>query len=119
MDFDFTPEDEAFRAEVRKFLKQHLPKKQSFEALAEWQKDWPADPKPLIALRLKAFLAACSDVDFAATLIHDPTIDKKRFAETRYEMKPAEWKLCYRAGKAPVDAARGFAQAWLKELPAR
>ena len=38
MDFDFTPEDEAFRAEVRKFLKQHLPKKQSFEALAEWQK---------------------------------------------------------------------------------
>jgi len=38
MDFDFTPEDEAFRAEVRKFLKQHLPKKQSFETLAEWQK---------------------------------------------------------------------------------
>src|SRR5258705_11693274 len=38
MDFDFTPEDETFRAEVRKFLKQHLPKKQSFEALAEWQK---------------------------------------------------------------------------------
>jgi alkylation response protein AidB-like acyl-CoA dehydrogenase len=38
MDFDFTPEDEAFRAEVRKFLKQQLPKKQSFEALAEWQK---------------------------------------------------------------------------------
>jgi len=38
MDFDFTPEDEAFRAEVRKFLKQHLPKKQSFDLLAEWQK---------------------------------------------------------------------------------
>jgi alkylation response protein AidB-like acyl-CoA dehydrogenase len=38
MDFDFTPEDEAFRAEVRKFLKQHLPKKQGFETLAEWQK---------------------------------------------------------------------------------
>jgi hypothetical protein len=38
MDFDYTPDDEAFRAEVRKFLKQHLPKKQSFEAIAEWQK---------------------------------------------------------------------------------
>ena len=38
MDFDFTPEDEAFRAEVRKFLKQHLPKKQTLEAVAEWQK---------------------------------------------------------------------------------
>ena len=89
------------------------------EALAEWQKDWPADPKPLIATRLKAFLAACADVDFGAKLIHDLAIDKKRFAETRYEMKPAEWKYCYRAGKAPVDAARAFAQAWLKELPAR
>ncbi len=38
MDFDFTPEDEAFRAEVRKFLKQHLPKKHTPQALAEWQK---------------------------------------------------------------------------------
>lgn len=86
--------------------------------MARWQKDWPADPKPLIARRLRAFLAACSDVDFAAKLIHDPALDKQRFAETRFEMKPAEWKYCYRAGKAPVDAARGFATAWLKELPA-
>ena len=46
-------------------------------------------------------------------------MDKERFAETRYEMKPSEWKLCYRAGKAPVEAARAFAQGWLKELPAR
>jgi len=38
MDFDFTPEDEAFRAEVRDFLKRHLPKTQTPEALAEWQK---------------------------------------------------------------------------------
>ena len=38
MDFDFTPEDEAFRAEVRKFLKQHQPKKLTPEALGEWQK---------------------------------------------------------------------------------
>jgi hypothetical protein len=53
MDFDFTPEDEAFRTEVRNFLKQHLPKKQSFDLLAEWQKQvrakrwvgfaWPKD----------------------------------------------------------------------------
>ncbi len=38
MDFDFTPEDEAFRSEVRAFLKKYLPKKQTPEALAEWQK---------------------------------------------------------------------------------
>jgi len=88
------------------------------ESMATWQKDWPADPKPLIAKRLRSFLSACGDVDFAAKLIHDPQLDKDRFAETRYEMKPGEWKVCYRAGKAPVEAARAFAQNWLKELPA-
>lgn len=94
-------------------------KRADAEALAQWQKDWPADPKPLIAKRLREFLAACGDVDFAAKLIDDPSIGKKRFAETRYEMKPAAWKYCYRAGKAPVEAARAFAQAWLAELPAK
>ena len=36
MDFDFTPEDEAFRAEVRDFIKKHLPKKSTPEELARW-----------------------------------------------------------------------------------
>jgi alkylation response protein AidB-like acyl-CoA dehydrogenase len=36
MDFDFTPEDEAFRAEVRDFIKQYLPKKNTVEELARW-----------------------------------------------------------------------------------
>jgi hypothetical protein len=93
-------------------------KQRDAQSLARWQKEWPVDPKPLIAKRLRDFLAACADVDFAAKTIHDPAIDKLRFAETRYEMKPAEWKYCYRAGKAPVEAARAFATAWLKELPA-
>jgi len=53
MDFDFTPEDEAFRAEVREFLKKYLPKKNTPQELAEWQKQararrfvgfaWPKD----------------------------------------------------------------------------
>ena len=89
------------------------------DAMASWEKDWPADPKPLIAKRLRDFVAACADVDYAAKTIHDPAINKQRFAETRYEMKSAEWKYCYRAGKAPVETARAFANAWLKELPAR
>lgn len=93
-------------------------KQRDAQSLARWEKEWPVDPKPLIAKRLRDFLAACADVDFAAKTIHDPAIDKQRFAETRYEMKPAEWKYCYRAGKAPVEAARAFATAWLKEFPA-
>jgi hypothetical protein len=36
MDFDFTPEDEAFRAEVRDFIKKFQPKKNTPEELARW-----------------------------------------------------------------------------------
>jgi alkylation response protein AidB-like acyl-CoA dehydrogenase len=38
MDFDFTPEDEAFRAEVRDFIKKCLPKKGKPEELVAWQR---------------------------------------------------------------------------------
>jgi alkylation response protein AidB-like acyl-CoA dehydrogenase len=38
MDFDFTPEDEAFRAEVRDFIKKYLPKKGKPEEIVEWQR---------------------------------------------------------------------------------
>jgi alkylation response protein AidB-like acyl-CoA dehydrogenase len=53
MDFDFTPEDEAFRAEVRDFIKKFQPKKNTPEELARWHKEararrwvgfsWPQD----------------------------------------------------------------------------
>jgi len=36
MDFEFTPEDEAFRAEVRDFIKKNLPKKNTPVELARW-----------------------------------------------------------------------------------
>jgi len=39
-----------------------------------------------------------------------------RFTNAVYEKKPAEWKLCYRAGEPAVASAREFADAWLKEL---
>jgi alkylation response protein AidB-like acyl-CoA dehydrogenase len=38
MDFDFTPEEEAFRAEVRAFLDENLPEERSAEAVATWQR---------------------------------------------------------------------------------
>jgi alkylation response protein AidB-like acyl-CoA dehydrogenase len=38
LDFDFTPEDEAFRAEVRDFIKKYLPKKGKPEEIEEWQR---------------------------------------------------------------------------------
>jgi hypothetical protein len=39
MDFDFTPEEEAFRAEVRDFLQKYLPKKHTPEEMARWYKE--------------------------------------------------------------------------------
>ena len=35
---------------------------------------------------------------------------------TTLEAKPAEWKMCFRAGKPATDAARTFAQKWLSDL---
>jgi hypothetical protein len=88
---------------------------QEYEAsLITWQQNYPDDPRLLIARRLHAFLDACADVDFDAKLV--PSGDKMRFAEQRYEQKPAEWKLCFRAGKKAVTAARTFATSWLAEL---
>jgi hypothetical protein len=75
---------------------------------------YPADPGVLVARRLRAFLDGCADVDFDAGLVE---IDgRKRFELTRYEAKTAEWKLCYRAGRAAVEAARAGATAWLRDL---
>jgi hypothetical protein len=39
-----------------------------------------------------------------------------RFANEDYEGKPAEWKICFRAGKEATEAARAFARSWLTEL---
>jgi hypothetical protein len=79
----------------------------------QWQKAWetqfPEDPQVLIARRLREFLDACRDVDFEAKL--DP--ESGAFLEERYESKPNDWKLCYRAGREAVTAGRAIASGWL------
>ena len=89
-------------------------RKRHQEELGEWERDFPADPRVLIKRRIQEFLAASADVDYAARLL--PRGDKMVFASAALEQKPPEWKLCYRAGKEPVLAARAFAQEWLSQL---
>jgi hypothetical protein len=84
------------------------------EALQKWEAAYPGDPALMIARRLKAFLDISADVDYAAKL--EQRNGRMRFVEPAYEDKSSEWKLCYRAGKETVDAARTAAAAWLKEL---
>lgn len=81
------------------------------EAMEKWKEAYPEDPRSLITRRLQEFLEVSAEVDFNAKLVEDE--GKMRFVEEEYEQKPGEWKLCYRAGKEAVAAAREFASAWL------
>lgn len=87
----------------------------SYQAeLANYEKKYPADPKVLIASRLRQFLDATKDLPFDAKLV--PSYGTMRFADPQYESKPSEWKMCFRAGKQPVEAARAFATEWLNQI---
>jgi hypothetical protein len=88
------------------------------EVTRRWEAEYPEAPSRLIARRLQTFLDVSADVDFSAKL--EPRNGRMRFVDPAYERRSSEWKLCYRAGKAAVDAAREAATAWLLELdPAR
>jgi len=96
-------------------------KQQAREAEAEYSRrdaafevEYPADPKRLIARRLRAFLEMSATVDFSARLVEKEK--RMRFADPALEAKPREWKMLYRAGKPAVDAARAAAEEWLKAL---
>lgn len=98
------------------FEMQAAEEKKAYEGrVAAHEKRFPADPKTLIARRLQEFLEVTRDVDFGATLVAGRG-GKMVFANAAYEEKPPEWKLCYRAGREPVEAARGVAAGWLEAL---
>lgn len=83
-------------------------------AMQAFEKTYPADPRGLVAMRLRHFLEATSDINFSAQLVDKDR--KKVFADAALEAKPAEWKMAFRAGKQATDAARTFAERWLADL---
>lgn len=85
--------------------------------MKEFERDFPTDARTLIAMRLRRFLEVTRDIDFSARLVER---DKKlRFADPSLEARPAEWKMCFRAGRPATEAARSFAQTWLAALDAK
>jgi flagellar biosynthesis GTPase FlhF len=86
--------------------------------IADYENRFPADPKVLIASRLREFLDQTRDIDFNARL-QPAGGGMMRFADEQYESKGERWKQCYRAGKEPCEAARSFAAEWLKQLEAK
>jgi hypothetical protein len=86
------------------------------EQVAQWEKDYPANnPNKMIKNWLTAFLEGSKDVDFKAELAESQW-GKKVFVKQTYESKPDLWKVCFRAGKETTEAARKFAENWLREL---
>jgi hypothetical protein len=85
------------------------------DQLAVWGKKYPADPRMLIATRLHQFLDLSQKVAFDAKLAPGSG-GKMKFADPQYEAKSSQWKLCYRAGRQPVEAARAFAVEWLRQI---
>jgi len=82
--------------------------------ICEWEYNYPADSRELIKNRLEHFLDVTKDIDFNAAL--KEVKGKKIFINPKYEHKPVEWKMGYRAGKEVVQTARSFAGEWIKEL---
>lgn len=72
------------------------------------------DPEKVLAARLTDFLNQTKGVDFAAQT--KEVNGRRKFINPAYEGKSDIWKFCYRAGAAPTNAARAFAQQWLTEL---
>lgn len=85
-------------------------------AVKQFENLYPADPRALVAMRLRRFLDATGDVDFSAKLVGQD--NKQKFADPAFEARPGEWKMAFRAGKPATDAAREFARKWLADLSA-
>jgi hypothetical protein len=78
---------------------------------------YPADPTPIFARHLRAFLDATSDVDFAARTIHlTGGPDGIEFVEPGDQDRSWMWQLAVLAGPEATSAARTAADAWLKEI---
>lgn len=113
------PDNPMFSSEMQQFKQEaaQAARREHEQRLAQWEREYPADPKAMVRSRLEQFLRESEGVDYAARL-KTAADGKLVFENPAYERKPANWKLCYRAGKETVEAAREFARNWLDELNA-
>jgi hypothetical protein len=112
-------EKDGTKAQLNELLKVQRDREvQAYEAsMKEFERHFPKEVGTMIAMRLRRFLEVTADIDFSARLVARD--NKMRFADPALEARPAEWKMCFRAGQAPTLAARELAQDWLKALDAR
>lgn len=70
--------------------------------------------RAVLKKRLNEFVRVAGSVDYAAATA--AVGNRERFTDAKYEKASSEWKLLYRFGKAPSQAAAAFAQQWAREL---
>jgi hypothetical protein len=111
------PNNKTIEAMYQNELREDQERKRSYEErLARWEKEYPADAKQLIKMRLQKYLDLAATVDFNAEL---KQVGKKmKFVDPKYEGRNDNWKQIYRAGKEVYDVAKPFAESWIKELEA-
>jgi hypothetical protein len=117
-EFEKNAKDEKMTALIKESYGQEIISEQQAyqERLADWGKQYPADSKALVAARLRQFLEVSASIAFDAKLVPDPQGRIMRFADPHYEARSREWKLCFRAGREPVQAARAFVGEWLNQI---
>lgn len=103
-------QEDGFKAQRAEKVKAHE------DEVAKWEQDYPANPDLAVARRLRQFLSVTADVNFDAALVQKMPSRVQVFSDPRYEAKPNEWKMCFRAGRDACTAARTAAQTWLNEL---
>lgn len=84
------------------------------ESLKEFNEQYPADGRKLVAQRLREFLEESNGIDYDAKLVRRGS--RMVFANDEYESWGSDRKACFRAGREPVERARALAKAWLAEL---
>lgn len=112
------PEKTMYKPEMDDYIKQsyQIQIDEYNNKLAEWENGYPKDnPNPMIKKWINNFLDKSADINFDAKLEKDK-YGKMKFVDQQYEYKDSQWKLYYRSGKETVNAARTFAQNWVKEL---
>lgn len=66
---------------------------------------FPADPRQLVADRIRDLDRECADVDFRAATRRDPE-GRVFFVDPDNEARPRLWKLCFRFGKKNMTEIR-------------
>ena len=85
--------------------------------LAELEHRLPADPQKLFARRLREFLDATGDVNFAARIGHlNGEAEGIVFRDRSDRQRHWIWQEAVIVGPEATAAARAAAEAWLKEI---